>query len=101
MFLGFLFVCGKSLWGQFLVHRKSRRDRMQAKLKEVKKELRKRWLASGSVSSINDDAACFRSSLRADCDQLSGVPVGLGVGAAFALAALRVRQGKLAPAPQR
>src|SRR5215467_12577597 len=42
MFLGFLFVCGKSLRGQFLVHRKSRRDRMQAKLKEVKQELRKR-----------------------------------------------------------
>jgi hypothetical protein len=41
-FLGFLFVCGKSRRGQFLVHRKSRRDRMQAKLKEVKKELRKR-----------------------------------------------------------
>jgi group II intron reverse transcriptase/maturase len=41
-FLGFLFVCGKSRRGQFLIHRKSRRDRMQAKLKEVKKELRKR-----------------------------------------------------------
>jgi RNA-directed DNA polymerase len=41
-FLGFLFVCGKSRRGQFLVHRKSRRDRMQAKLKEVKQELRKR-----------------------------------------------------------
>ena len=41
-FLGFIFVCGKSRRGQFLVHRKSRRDRMQVKLKEVKKELRKR-----------------------------------------------------------
>jgi RNA-directed DNA polymerase len=41
-FLGFIFVCGKSRRGQFLVHRKSRRDRMQAKLKEVKQELRKR-----------------------------------------------------------
>ena len=41
-FLGFLFVCGKSHRGQFLVQRKSRRDRMQAKLKEVKQELRKR-----------------------------------------------------------
>jgi RNA-directed DNA polymerase len=37
-----LFICGKSRHGKFLVHRKSRRDRMQAKLKEVKKELRKR-----------------------------------------------------------
>jgi RNA-directed DNA polymerase len=41
-FLGFVFVCGKSHRGQFLVQRKTRRDRMQAKLKEVKKELRKR-----------------------------------------------------------
>jgi RNA-directed DNA polymerase len=41
-FLGFVFVCGKTRRGKFLVHRKSRRDRMQAKLKEVKKELRKR-----------------------------------------------------------
>jgi RNA-directed DNA polymerase len=41
-FLGFVFICGKTRRGKFLVHRKSRRDRMQAKLKEVKKELRKR-----------------------------------------------------------
>ena len=41
-FLGFVFICGKSRHGKFLVHRKSRRDRMQAKLNEVKKELRKR-----------------------------------------------------------
>jgi len=41
-FLGFVFICGKSRRGKFLVHRKSRRDRMRAKLAEVKKELRKR-----------------------------------------------------------
>jgi hypothetical protein len=41
-FLGFTFMCGKSRQGKFLVHRKSRRDRMQAKLAEVKTELRKR-----------------------------------------------------------
>jgi RNA-directed DNA polymerase len=41
-FLGFVFICGKSHRGQFFVQRKSRRDRMQAKLKEVKEELRKR-----------------------------------------------------------
>jgi RNA-directed DNA polymerase len=40
--LGFLFVCGKTHRGQFLVHRKSRRDRMQTKLQGVKKKLRKR-----------------------------------------------------------
>jgi RNA-directed DNA polymerase len=41
-FLGFVFICGKSLRGKFLVHRKSRRDRMRVKLAEIKKELRKR-----------------------------------------------------------
>jgi len=41
-FLGFVFICGKSRHGKFLVHRKSRRDRMRAKLAEIKKELRKR-----------------------------------------------------------
>jgi RNA-directed DNA polymerase len=41
-FLGFVFICGKSHRGQFVVQRKTRRDRMQAKLKEIKKELRKR-----------------------------------------------------------
>src|SRR5262245_64332842 len=41
-FLGFVFICGKSHRGQFVVQRKTRRDRMRAKLAEVKKELRKR-----------------------------------------------------------
>ena len=41
-FLGFVFICGKSRQGKFLVHRKSRRDRMRAKLAEIKMELRKR-----------------------------------------------------------
>ena len=35
-FLGFTFICGKSRRGRFLVKRKTRRDRMQAKLKEIK-----------------------------------------------------------------
>jgi RNA-directed DNA polymerase len=41
-FLGFTFICGKSRRGRFLIKRKSRRDRMQAKLKEVKQALRRR-----------------------------------------------------------
>ena len=41
-FLGFTFICGKSRRGKFQVRRKSRRDRMRAKLKEVKQELRRR-----------------------------------------------------------
>ena len=41
-FLGLTFICGKSRRGKFLVTRKSRRDRMRAKLKDIKKGLRLR-----------------------------------------------------------
>ena len=41
-FLGFTFICGRSRKGKFLIKRKSRRDRMQAKLKEIKEKLRQR-----------------------------------------------------------
>jgi group II intron reverse transcriptase/maturase len=41
-FLGFRFICGKSRRGKFLLRRKSRRDRMRAKLKEIKQALRER-----------------------------------------------------------
>src|SRR5215831_952019 len=41
-FLGFTFICGNSRRGNFLLKRKTRRDRMTAKLKEVKAELRQR-----------------------------------------------------------
>src|SRR5215831_3169372 len=41
-FLGFVFVCGTSRRGKFLLNRKTRRDRMCVKLKEIKEELRKR-----------------------------------------------------------
>jgi len=41
-FLGFTFICGKTRRGRFQVQRKSRRDRMRAKLAEVKQGLRLR-----------------------------------------------------------
>jgi RNA-directed DNA polymerase len=41
-FLGFTFISGKSRQGKFLIHRRSRRDRVQAKLTEIKEELRRR-----------------------------------------------------------
>jgi group II intron reverse transcriptase/maturase len=41
-FLGFTFICGKSRRGYFLLKRKTRRDRMQTKLTEIKEELRQR-----------------------------------------------------------
>ena len=41
-FLGFTFICGQSRRGRFLIKRKSRRDRMRAKLQAIKQELRRR-----------------------------------------------------------
>ncbi len=55
-FLGFTHICGRTRKGRFQVRRRSRRDRMRAKLQAVKEELRRRkhtpvveqgkWLAS-------------------------------------------------------
>jgi len=42
MFLGFTFICGKSRQGTFQLKRKTRRDRMRAKLRDIKEELRRR-----------------------------------------------------------
>ena len=41
-FLGFTLVCSKSRRGRFLLKRRSRRDRLKAKLKDVSNELRHR-----------------------------------------------------------
>lgn len=41
-FLGFTLICGKSRRGKFLLKRKTRSDRLRAKLKEIKEELRER-----------------------------------------------------------
>ena len=41
-FLGFIFICGKSRRGAFQLQRKTRRDRMRAKLREIKAQLRAR-----------------------------------------------------------
>jgi RNA-directed DNA polymerase len=41
-FLGFTFICGKTRRGSFQLQRKTRRDRMRAKLKDVKAQLRRR-----------------------------------------------------------
>ena len=42
-FLGFVLICGKSRRGDFQIRRKSRRDRMRAKLREIQEGLRQRW----------------------------------------------------------
>ena len=40
-FLGFTFICGKSRSGKFQIQRKTRRDRMLAKLRKIKETLRR------------------------------------------------------------
>jgi RNA-directed DNA polymerase len=42
-FLGFTHICGRSRKGHFQLRRKTRRDRMQAKLRQLKEDLRRRW----------------------------------------------------------
>ena len=41
-FLGFTFICGKTRSGKFQIKRKSRGDRMRAKLREIKEQLKRR-----------------------------------------------------------
>ena len=45
-FLGFTFICGQSRSGSFMLQRKTRTDRMRAKLLEIKEQMRKRMHAS-------------------------------------------------------
>src|SRR6266566_1831065 len=40
-FLGFTFICGKTRQGKFQIKRRTRRDRMRAKLREIKETLRR------------------------------------------------------------
>jgi group II intron reverse transcriptase/maturase len=42
-FLGFTHICSRSRKGRFQLRRKSRRDRMRAKLRALKAELNRRW----------------------------------------------------------
>jgi RNA-directed DNA polymerase len=41
-FLGFTFICGRSRHGRFALKRKTRGDRIRAKLKNIKEEMRRR-----------------------------------------------------------
>ncbi|MGD0719999.1 MAG: hypothetical protein ABR970_03010 [Roseiarcus sp.] len=75
--LGFAFIRGRSPTGKFLIHRKSRRDRVQAKLREIKEALRRRMDQSvpeqgkrlGQVvrGFFNDRAAPTNSRALAAC----------------------------------
>src|SRR5260370_23552600 len=62
-FLGFIFISGKSRRGKFQIKRKTRPDRMRAKLQAIKQELRRRmhqpipvqgkWLVQGVKGYFN------------------------------------------------
>ena len=80
-FLGFTFIRGKSRRGKFLLMRKTRRDRMRAKLKDIKEEMRRRmhlpipeqgtWLAQVVTGFFNYHAApTNHRSLRAFRDHV-------------------------------
>src|ERR1700675_2267020 len=75
-FLGFTFICSKTRRGKFQIKRKSRRDRMQAKLQAIKQELRRsmhqpipqqgRWLQQVVTGYFNYHAVpTNRSTLTA------------------------------------
>ena len=61
-FLGFSFICGKTRSGKFQIKRKTRRDRMRAKLREIKEAMRRRmhqpipeqgkWLRQGVRKNV-------------------------------------------------
>ena len=82
-FLGFTHICGKSQAGSFLLHRTTKRKRMQAKLKEVKAELmRRRHL------SIPEQGAWLGSVVRGHFAYY-GVPNNIHSLSAFRTQAVR------------
>ena len=58
-FLGFTHICGRTRNGKFSLHRKTRRDRLRGKLREVKETLRRRLHAT-----IDEQGAWLRQVVR-------------------------------------
>ena len=58
-FLGFTHICGRTRNGRFCLRRKTRRDRLRAKLREVKETLRRRLHAA-----IDEQGAWLRQVVR-------------------------------------
>ena len=58
-FLGFTHICGRTRNGRFCLRRKTRRDRLRAKLREVKEALRRRLHAA-----IDEQGAWLRQVVR-------------------------------------
>ncbi len=76
-FLGFTHICGKSRAGKFQIKRKSRRDRVRAKLKEVKAELRRRM-----HGPIREQGAWLKQVVTGFCNY-HAVPNNMRAIAAF------------------
>jgi group II intron reverse transcriptase/maturase len=81
-FLGFTFICSKTRRGRFQIKRKSRRDRMRARLQAIKQELRERmhqpipiqgkWLAQVVAGYFNYHAVPTNSqALEAFRDEVA------------------------------
>ena len=77
-FLGFVFICGRTRKGKFQLKRKSRRDRMQAKLSEIKEELRRRMHQAIRVSC--NRAIVSLATVSASTSRLSRSPIGPPTG---------------------
>jgi RNA-directed DNA polymerase len=84
-FLGFTFICGRNSRGKFLLCRRTRRDRMRAKLQEIKEERdgacisqsRNRETGSGRLSAASSPTTrcqpmAVRSRRSANMSKLSG-----------------------------
>ena len=82
-FLGFTLICGKSRQGRFLVKRRTQRDRMMAKLKEVKEELRRR------MHQPIPDQGKWLKQVVTGFDGYHAVPTNFPALAAFRLHILR------------
>jgi RNA-directed DNA polymerase len=63
-FLGFTFICGKSRQGIFQLKRKTRRDRMQTKLRAIKQEMRRRYPYRGNGCSRSSAATSTTTPCR-------------------------------------
>ena len=76
-FLGFTHICGRTRNGKFSLRRRTRRDRLRAKLREVKETLRRRLHVA-----IDEQGAWLRQVVRGCC-AYHAVPNNIQALAAF------------------
>jgi RNA-directed DNA polymerase len=94
-FLGFTHSCGRSRRGKFVVLRRTMRQRMQAKLSEVKAKLRLRM-----HRPVPEQGAYLRSVVRGHV-RYYGVPLNSRAIGAFRIAVLRLWRATLRRRSQR